>query len=96
MGFVTKFTIAMTLSLYLVNIHSIHFVCKSFLDLETNNYIIYGEILHSNWCCSWGFKEADEEMANLVTKLDLDVQQKSLKQSMKDAITRCQNPIIFD
>jgi hypothetical protein len=41
-----------------------------------------------------GFKEVDEEMANLATKLNLDVQQKSLKQSMKDAITY--HSIIFD
>jgi hypothetical protein len=32
-------------------------------------------------------------MVDLATKLDLDVQQKSLKQSMKDAITY--HPIIF-
>ncbi len=43
--------------------------------------------LHSDWCSSLGFKEVvDEEMADLVAKLDLDVQRKSLKQSMKDAI----------
>jgi hypothetical protein len=43
--------------------------------------------LHSDWCSSLGFKEVvDEEMVDLVAKLDLDVQRKSLKQSMKDAI----------
>jgi hypothetical protein len=93
-GFVTKVTIAMTLPFRLVNIHSIHFVCKNFLDLGPNKCIIYGEILHYDWCSSWGFKEADEEMENLVAKLDLDVQQKSLKQSMKDAITY--HYVIFD
>jgi hypothetical protein len=41
-----------------------------------------------------GLQRADEEMGNLTTKLNLDVQQKSLKQSMKDAITY--HPIIFN
>lgn len=51
------------------------------------------EILHFDWCSSWGFKEADEELVDLAAKLDLDVQQKSLKPSMKDAITY--HPVIF-
>jgi hypothetical protein len=54
------------------------FCLQKFLK-GTNKCIIYGEILHPDWCNSWGFKEADEEMENLATKLDLDAQQKSLK-----------------
>jgi hypothetical protein len=71
-GFVIEVTIAMTLPLCLVSIYSIHFVCESFLDLKTNKCIIYGEIFHLDWCSSLGFKEANEEMADLVAKLDLD------------------------
>ncbi len=86
MGFATEVTTIMTLPLCLVSIYSIHFVCESFLDVKTNKCIIYGEIFHLDWCSSWGFKEADEEMADLAAKLDLDAQRKSMKQSLKDAI----------
>jgi hypothetical protein len=45
-----------------------------------------GKYFHLDWCSSWGFKEADEGMADLAAKLDLDAQWKSMKQSLKDAM----------
>jgi hypothetical protein len=39
-----------------------------------------GKYFHLDWCSSWGFKEADEGMADLAAKLDLDAQWKSMKQ----------------
>ncbi len=88
MGFATDVTTIMTLPLCLVSIYSIHFVCESFLDVKTNKCIIYGEIFHLDWCSSRGFKEGDEEMADLAAKLDLDAQRKSMKQSLKDAMQK--------
>ncbi|CAM6076044.1 unnamed protein product [Sphagnum tenellum] len=59
-------------------------IARSVLEQQRKQAVLGDETFEN--LSSWGFKEADEGMADLAAKLDLDAQWKSMKQSLKDAI----------
>ncbi|CAK9228375.1 unnamed protein product [Sphagnum troendelagicum] len=59
-------------------------IARSVLEQQRKQAVLGDETFEN--LSSWGFKEADEGMADLAAKLDLDAQWKSMKQSLKDAM----------
>jgi hypothetical protein len=52
-----------------VNIYTYHFFCLGQIIKQQNKCIVYEQLFHIDWQCSWGFGDEDDEVKSLVVKL---------------------------